>query len=426
MGECVGRRKTCVWVVLAGWALCASADRLTFSSGRSLQVIIEGETDGSVTFRKGTGLITMPKTNIREIVHDSPAENQQLKDQWRREHFLNSRYSPAELKELLDEYRSLLKDRGRLMAEHRALLDLEARQASLSVRVAPTQTALLTQKETLRKKELAEIQLRRQRNELIREMNQLVAQMNTVSELGLWRALEAQHAQLGVQEEALSAVLDRAAEERLGVTKQLDESVQVLQEAQSVHERLREDTPRFYAQLGPYMGRIGQLEKLLVAYDSPPVRARYGYIFEEITDALKEMRSELRTDAVTLARDGNVLLVDVVINGTVPARMIFDTGAGLTTISKELAGRLGLDTEKPSDSFAVLADGSRVPTVSFTVGSIRLGKAVRDQVEVHMLEQAPSPGIDGLLGMTFLKHFSVKFSGDQGSVELTHLEAGGR
>lgn len=414
-------RKT-IGLLWTGLVLCAAADRIQFANGRGIDVLVQEETPTSVTFRQGTGLITLPNKNIT-ITYGTPQENQALEHEWMMEHFYQPQYAPEELKGLLADYRELLKKRRQMLADQKALRALEDERESAVERAETLQDGLVGQRDSLRKKEAALTRLRTLHNRKVNEMNALVAQMNNTNDRNVWNALQQQYSSLKQEEIALSQVTDRAQTEYRTELKKVNDNIRALQNADRLNRKVRTDMPRFHGQISPYMNQIKAFETQLKTYESAALHQKYADIFAAIDETLQKMHSELRTDEITLERDGHTLLVDVMLNDSVPARMIFDTGAGATTISRALAERLGLDVNKESSSFAILADGSTVSTVPFVLDSVRLGDAVREDVDVSMIDQSPGEGIDGLLGMSFLKFFTVQFSGDQDSVQLTHLEA---
>jgi clan AA aspartic protease (TIGR02281 family) len=115
-----------------------------------------------------------------------------------------------------------------------------------------------------------------------------------------------------------------------------------------------------------------------------------------------------------------------VINGNkkIPVKMVFDTGAGLTTISSKLADSLGLKA-KPTDEPITLkiADGSEIKGRKLVVPFLRLGKFTIANVECAVMP-SDKLDVDPLLGQTFFKHFKVEFSPEAGRLSLKKLDTG--
>lgn len=103
----------------------------------------------------------------------------------------------------------------------------------------------------------------------------------------------------------------------------------------------------------------------------------------------------------TLDRVGRIL-VPVTINGQGPFRMMVDTGANRSTITREVAQRLGLELEGAA---TVVLNGvtgsSKVPMVH--VQQIRAGDLVLEDQEVPVVETNLAHGTDGILGIAGLR-----------------------
>ena len=106
---------------------------------------------------------------------------------------------------------------------------------------------------------------------------------------------------------------------------------------------------------------------------------------------------------------GNKVIVPVTVSyqsETVQARMLLDTGASITTISPNLASRLGIRPENTRRGYARVADGSIIHSFNTVVDYLQVGPKVKLSVDVAVLPMnGPSMGFDGLLGMNFLSDF---------------------
>ena len=122
--------------------------------------------------------------------------------------------------------------------------------------------------------------------------------------------------------------------------------------------------------------------------------------------------------AVPLRRDGNAMLVEALVGGTVRTRLLLDTGAEFTVLSTAAAQRLALNLG--SAAVIPLRSASGVffaPMMK--VHSIAVGEATAYDVEVIVHDA--TPGLDGLLGMSFLDNFLVTISTNDEKLILTPL-----
>ena len=143
--------------------------------------------------------------------------------------------------------------------------------------------------------------------------------------------------------------------------------------------------------------------------------------FNRMETRLNAHRQTFREVTVSHTRKGNALIVDVLLNGRIHGSFIVDTGASYVTIHRALAVQLNL----PPDGTMVkiqLADGSIITMQKITLDSVQVGEARVVKVDALISEEKPSPGIDGLLGMAFLKNFNLVFDPLSGKLVLTNLK----
>lgn len=144
----------------------------------------------------------------------------------------------------------------------------------------------------------------------------------------------------------------------------------------------------------------------------------------KVRDAIKllqQAESTVQSDNITLHRENGVFHVYATL-GRVPTKMVFDTGAGLTTISAKLADRIGLRTRKTDPTIQLkTADGTVVEAKHTVIPSVRVGKFAIPNVECAVMP-AEKGDVDPLLGQTFFKYFKVEFNAEAGKLNLKKLE----
>ena len=125
---------------------------------------------------------------------------------------------------------------------------------------------------------------------------------------------------------------------------------------------------------------------------------------------------------VPVERSGSVLVVMATLNDSTQARLIVDTGASQTIISRRLAMELGLSsTAYPTHVLLHTASGS-VQVDAVILDAIRIGGAElrNSQVLIHDLPDLPFT-VDGLLGLSFLGAYQITLDTSRGELHLTSL-----
>jgi predicted aspartyl protease len=121
--------------------------------------------------------------------------------------------------------------------------------------------------------------------------------------------------------------------------------------------------------------------------------------------------SSIVVDLLLEAADGkSSLLIPVVL----------DTGASLTIVATDIMARLGYDPANPSLARQRIVMGSGVEYAPrATVRSATaIGQKVAD-LEVLCHDLPSESGVDGLLGLNFLKHFKLTIRFRKGIIDLT-------
>jgi clan AA aspartic protease (TIGR02281 family) len=133
--------------------------------------------------------------------------------------------------------------------------------------------------------------------------------------------------------------------------------------------------------------------------------------FTELARRVGAYSTEIRETDVPFETDGPHAIVTARINNQVDARLLLDTGATLVQISETLARRLNLQLPDEPKLKVTLADGSEVRVKPVVLDSIQVADARAERVGGIVSPSEPSPGVDGLLGMSFLQEFDVRLDG---------------
>ncbi len=144
--------------------------------------------------------------------------------------------------------------------------------------------------------------------------------------------------------------------------------------------------------------------------------------FLENVKTLEKVEASVLTESVELRKDSGVFVVDVTFNGKVTKPLIFDTGASTVVLPADLAAQIGLKPG-PNDREvkAVVADGSEVTARMMTIPSLRVGKFTIKDVECVVMP-TEKKNVPALLGQSFHKHFTYKFTPETGKLVLSKVE----
>ena len=133
----------------------------------------------------------------------------------------------------------------------------------------------------------------------------------------------------------------------------------------------------------------------------------------------REQQTQASMSTVPLERLGSLWVVTIQVNGIRPAKLILDTGASHTMLSFAVARDLALWTQSSTTSMTMHTAGGTVKADVVPITSISIGGAeVRNTfATIYDLPEAP-PGIEGLLGQDFLRHFEVTLNAVKGELQL--------
>lgn len=105
-----------------------------------------------------------------------------------------------------------------------------------------------------------------------------------------------------------------------------------------------------------------------------------------------------------------IVLRRVKINGPAGSReidMVLDTGAVYTVIAWDVARDIGYDPAVSEKRLHVITANGVIEAPAITVQSIEIEDIYAKDVDVICHDIPEIVGIEGLLGLSFLKHFSI-------------------
>jgi clan AA aspartic protease (TIGR02281 family) len=116
-----------------------------------------------------------------------------------------------------------------------------------------------------------------------------------------------------------------------------------------------------------------------------------------------------------------IIVRRVRVEGSVAARevdMILDTGAAYTAISWDLAKDVGYDPAGSPERVPIVTANGVLEVPKLTVSRIALRELSARAVEVICHDIPELAEIEGLLGLSFLKHFRVVMDFKKGLLEI--------
>jgi clan AA aspartic protease (TIGR02281 family) len=137
---------------------------------------------------------------------------------------------------------------------------------------------------------------------------------------------------------------------------------------------------------------------------------RLGIVLGLLAWTLAASPALARRVEVPVQGRGHALVVDAMINQRFSGRFLIDTGASYCVLSKASAKNASV---RPDGERIKMATANGV--VEVQLGSARridLGGAVAREVDVAVMDHEPLPGLQGVIGLSFLRQF--KYSIDHG------------
>lgn len=119
---------------------------------------------------------------------------------------------------------------------------------------------------------------------------------------------------------------------------------------------------------------------------------------------------------------GDVIVTEVKLTASLAttARMVFDTGATFVMLPWKIATGIGLEIDpKRIIQTTTASTVESAPLVVIPKVSV-LGEEI-ENVEALVKDLPPKAGVDGLLGMSFIKYFNVEINFEKGKLIFDRL-----
>jgi clan AA aspartic protease (TIGR02281 family) len=121
---------------------------------------------------------------------------------------------------------------------------------------------------------------------------------------------------------------------------------------------------------------------------------------------------------VKFQKQGELMVVQALLNEKTAAKFVVDTGASYTTISQAMANQLGLNLENASTVIPLQTANGVIEAPLVSVGSLEVGGFALKDLTVVVHDVFPDPNIAGLLGLNFLSQFHLGIDSKNGILYL--------
>jgi clan AA aspartic protease (TIGR02281 family) len=134
-------------------------------------------------------------------------------------------------------------------------------------------------------------------------------------------------------------------------------------------------------------------------------------VASEARDGLAKLQPAVADGQVIVPLESGlgVWIVTVIVNGQ-RGRFLLDTGSSVVVIGPTLANAAGLTPAPGHEAIELQTLGGRTRGPSAVAAALQVGEAILTDVPVVLHD--PGPGVDGILGNTFLSHYQLTLDSD--------------
>jgi clan AA aspartic protease (TIGR02281 family) len=359
----------CLIPLVVALALDAHADTVVLKNGRTLEGLIARETTNGIALNVGVGQVHLKRSQIKSVTRSTPDQAKAMQAEWQDKYFSHRNFVPPRFKALASDLDSLRNQRGAAVASTRDILRLKAESTRLAEEINADQAKWIGIHQTIEKYPDKPVFSSRDELEIY---NKTIALGNAL--------------QSGVilKQEKIAANAQLIERNNSGLTDYV--------------RGLRE----FQARLAGEMAETPE-EKSFLAHTEEQVGG-----FDR----------ELHRVEVPYQADGSQAVMDVRVNDTQSGKFLLDTGASVVVLSQSFAQWLKLNVDTNQTVKMILANGQESQAHPVILQAVQSGEARAENVAAVVMDRPPAPGLDGLLGMSFLREFVLNFEPRTRRVEL--------
>jgi len=130
-------------------------------------------------------------------------------------------------------------------------------------------------------------------------------------------------------------------------------------------------------------------------------------------------RSETTKASIPFEKQGQVVVIEAMLNGKTPAKLIVDTGATYTMISAATAKELAIEPNGSARRLPIQTVNGMIQAPLTSLESINVGGVEMKNLAAVIHDALPNSQVAGLLGLNFLSNFRMDIDTQKG---VLHLE----
>jgi aspartyl protease family protein len=123
--------------------------------------------------------------------------------------------------------------------------------------------------------------------------------------------------------------------------------------------------------------------------------------------------------SIPFEKQGQVVVVEAMLNGKTPAKLVVDTGATFTMISAATAKELAIEPNGSARRLPIQTANGMIQAPMTSLESINVGGVEMKNLAAVIHDALPNSQVAGLLGLNFLSNFRMDIDIQKG---LLHLE----
>lgn len=130
-------------------------------------------------------------------------------------------------------------------------------------------------------------------------------------------------------------------------------------------------------------------------------------------------RNEATKASIPFEKRGQVVVVEAMLNGKTPAKLVVDTGATFTMISAATARKLAIEPNGSERRLPIQTANGMIEAPLTSLESINVGGVEMKNLAALIHDALPNSQAAGLLGLNFLSNFRLDIDTQKG---VLHLE----